>query len=121
MPLGDQTPHGAGLRSRLVTIEQLSSENAGGAFPIETWTSLALEWMSKRDLRADERFAANQTSAFAETEWQMAYRSDMDPDLLDVTKMRRLVYEGRTHDIVAASVIGMQRGVTMLTLAGGRS
>lgn len=115
------TPHGAGLRNRRVTIQQLTTESGGGGFPTEDWTALGDEWMSKRDLSADERFVTNQLSAFAETQWQMAYRADMDPDLLDVTKKRRLVYQGRTHDIVAGTVIGLQRGIEILTLAGART
>jgi hypothetical protein len=41
----------------------------------------------------------------------------MDPDLLDVPKRRRLVYKGRTYDIVAAGQIGRNEGVELLTLA----
>jgi head-tail adaptor len=113
-----QAKHAAGLRDKRVTIEQLSVEASGG-FPTETWISLAVEWMSKAELGADERFASNQESAFAETAWGLAYRADMDPDLLDVPKKRRLVYQGRIFDIVAANPIGRERGIELLTLAGG--
>lgn len=113
--------HAAGQRDRRVTIEQLTTESSGGGFPTEGWTTLREEWMSIRELDADERFASNQVSAFADTQWQMAYRADMDPDLLDVTKKRRLVYQGRTYDIVAPSVIGRQRGIELVTLAGART
>jgi len=124
MPIGKtvlsgRPEHASGLRDKRVRIEALRAEASGG-FPTETWTTLTPEeWMSKFDLRADERFASSQESAFAETQWHMPYRADMDPDLLDVPKKRRLVYQGRIYDIVAASLIGRERGVEVLTLAGG--
>lgn len=125
MPVGrsvsGRPEHAAGLRDRRVTIEQLTTESAGGGFPTEGWTTLADEWMNKRDLAADERFVANQVSAFADTEWHLAYRADMDPDLIDVQKLRRLVYQGRTFDVVSGSNIGRERGIELLTLAGART
>jgi head-tail adaptor len=122
MPIGRSVLTGkpmiaAGQRDKYVTIEQMT-ESAPNGFPVETWTELAQEWMSRRDLRAYERFAGGQESAFAEAQWQMAYRSDMDPELEDVPKTRRLVYRGRTHDIVTASLIGREHGIELLTLAG---
>lgn len=125
MPIGrsvsGRPEHAAGLRDRRVTIEQLTTESTGGGFPTEDWSTLAEEWMSKRDLSADERFVAHQVSAFADTQWQMAYRADMDPDLIDVPKKRRLVYQGRTYDVVAGSNIGRERGIDLLTLAAART
>jgi head-tail adaptor len=119
MPLGRQVLSGrprdaSGQRYTLVAIEQLTSETSGG-FPVETWTTLDSWWVNKRDLRADERFVSNRESAFAETQWHGPYRADMDPDLVDVQKVRRLVYQGRTHDIVAATRIE-RRAIELLTL-----
>jgi hypothetical protein len=45
----------------------------------------------------------------------------MDPDLVDVPKLRRVLFHGRIHDIVAANQIGMREGVELLTLASGRT
>jgi hypothetical protein len=75
--------------------------------------------MNRLDVRADERFAANQPGAFLETTWQMPYRSDMDPDLVDVPTARRLVYLQRVYDIKAASSVGRE-GIELLTLAGSK-
>jgi head-tail adaptor len=120
MPLGRTVLSGrpqdaAGRRYTLVAIQQLTSETSGG-FPVETWTTLGSWWLNKRDLRADERFVANRESAFAETQWHGPYRADMDPELVDVAKVRRLVYQGKTHDIVAAALIE-RRAIELLTLA----
>jgi hypothetical protein len=100
-----------------VTIEYLTTVDEPG-FPTETWATLVgVEFMSRLDLRADERYANHQESAYAETSWQMAYRPDMDPELVDVPASRRLVWQGRTYDIVTASLIGERVGIECLTLS----
>jgi head-tail adaptor len=120
MPLGRQVLSGkpqdaAGRRYVLVAVEQLTTETSGG-FPVETWTTLGPWWVHKRDLRMDERFVANRESAYAETEWHGPYRADMNPDLIDVQKVRRIIYQGRIHDIVAGTLIE-RRSIELLTLA----
>lgn len=113
-------------RDRPVRVEQRPSGDTvdGSGFPTdngEGWTILSdPEWMHKRDLGGTERFHAHQASSPADTAWTMSYRSDMDPDLVDVPKLRRLVYQGRTYDIVAASQIGLREGVELMTLAAPR-
>lgn len=117
--LGGDLRLSAGRRTHRVQIEQLS-ESEGTGFPVETWTKLGPPvWMSRLDVRADERFAAHQPSAFIETMWQMPYQCEMDPDLVDVPKTRRLVSNGRAYDIKAASAMG-RHGIELMTLAGSR-
>lgn len=107
----------AGALDREVTIEQ-QSEAASG-YPSETWTTLeAGVWMSKQDTRGGERFRAAQLSAPYDTVWQLHWRDDMDPDLLDVPKTRRLVYRGRVYDIVRATELGRREGIALETVAG---
>lgn len=106
-----------GLRDRLVAIEQLTESVGATKFPIETWTPLCTAYASKDDLGERERFAAAQLSTPATTRWEIGYRADMDPDEVEVTKKRRLVYKSRTYDIVAASEIGRREGIELLTLA----
>lgn len=124
MPIGRPIRQGrsldaSGRRDKLVDVQLLSSETSGG-FPVPTWTTSPVKWwLHKRELRADERFASNQESAFAETEWHGDYRADMDPDLIDVPAKRRLVYNGRTYDIVAAALIE-KRGIEVLTLVSSQ-
>jgi head-tail adaptor len=116
--LGPRPKLGAGQRDKEVRIEQRVDSVAGTRYPVETWTTLVpLEWMSRTEVRANERFAASQLTASTETQWEMNYRADMDPDLLDVPGTRRLVYLGRTYNITAASVIEPKRGIELLTLA----
>lgn len=111
-----------GERDRPVTIQQLTDSVAGSGLPKETWTTLVhLAWMRKTDvtgtMASRERFTADQLSARLETEWEMAYRADMDPELVDVAKTRRLSYQGRIYDITAASQIGRRDGIWLRTLA----
>jgi hypothetical protein len=116
----------SGARDRPVLIEERQSGDTvdGAGFPSDNsagWTTLsALEWMHKRDLGGQERLTAQQLSSPIDTVWTMSYRADMDPDLVDVPKLRRLVYQGRTYDIVAASQIGLREGVELMTLAAPR-
>lgn len=108
----------AGHRDKYVTIEYLALAAPGSTrFPIETWLSLGNEWMRREDQTANERSAANQEVASMQTIWEMAYRADMDPDLLNVPASRRLHYEGRVFDIIAATTIGSKRGIELLTQA----
>lgn len=110
-----------GRRDRPVLIQQrptADAKDSAGAPSDGPWTTLAsLVWMSKEDVSLDERFTANQESAYADSRWEMPYRADMDPDLVDVAKVRRLVYLGRTFDVVAGSVIGRREGIELFTLA----
>lgn len=103
----------AGQRDRYVLIEQL--EDATAQFP--TWVGLRTEWMSRRDMSADEHLQSDQVSAYGMTEWQMPYYADMDPELVDVPASRRLVYEGRTYGIREASPLGWKRDIALITLS----
>lgn len=107
-----------GERDRAVTIQQMAPSSGTSRFPVETWTTLVTTvWMRKLETKIDERFKAAQLSAAADTQWEMGYRADMDPELVDVPKTRRLVYGGRVFDITSASMIGRREGIELLTIA----
>lgn len=107
----------AGERDRLVTIQQVADSDGASGFPVETWTTLALAWMGRVPIRGVERVQAGQIQARYDARWVMSYRADMDPDEVDVPKTRRLVYEGRSHDIVHAEHIGRKQGIELTTMA----
>lgn len=107
----------AGQRDRLVTVEYAAESPGPSGFPVKTWPTLAQVWMSRRDLRADEQFTSNQPSSFTEVQWNLPYRADMDPELVDVPKTRRLVFQGVTFDIRSAAPIGFKRAIELVTLA----
>lgn len=122
LPFGSAIPMEPGERDRRVTIQQLTAAKAGSGYPKETWTTLQTAWMRKLEIssglgRASEKFKASQTAASIETQWEMGYSADMDPEAVDVPATRRLVYQGRIYDITAASMIGRREGIELLTIA----
>jgi SPP1 family predicted phage head-tail adaptor len=108
----------AGAKDRPVTIEQLTRGEDESGFPIETWTELtALEWMHREDLGGAERFVAGTETSPIDSSWLMGFRPDMNPEAIEVTAERRLRYEGRVYDIIAAQLVGMRDGIQLLTLS----
>ena len=114
---GAAIPMEPGERDRAVTVQQLTASKGPSGFPVETWTTLAAPvWMRKLDLQQRERITAEQLSAKGDTQWEMGYRADMDPELVDVERTRRLLYQGRIYDITDASQIGRREGIELLTI-----
>lgn len=110
----------AGQRDRLVTIEGRTTGVDASFGPVETWAPILGLWASRVDTRQEvvnERLVTHQVTAPFEAHWELPYRVEIDPELVDVSKDRRLVYEGRVHDIIHAEPIGRHAGVKVLTLA----
>ena len=109
-----------GAMDRAVEIQQLTESAGSSGMPVETWATLYPQaWMSKQEMSGRERFAANQLTAPGTARWVMRYAADMDPDLVNVPKTRRLVYGGSTYDIVSASHLGRKDGIELMTLVNG--
>lgn len=114
-------PLESGRRDRLVTIQQLTETDSDSGMPVETWTDLVSSMpASKEDVSGRERFVSSQESARFDTRWVINYRADMDPELVDVPKVRRIVYSGRAHDITSATHLGRKDGIELMTLAAAR-
>lgn len=110
----------SGGRDRLVTIQQRPTTDAVDASytPVDgPWTELGKVWARKMELGGTERFHAQQLSAKYDTRWQIGYRSDMDPETIDVAKVRRLRYKTWVFDIVSATMMGRREGIQMETLS----
>lgn len=115
---GTAVPMEPGERDRAVTIEQADDAVSTSKIPIERWTTLAsIVWMRKLDANMSERVKAEQVAAAFDTQWEMGYWKEMDPELVDVSKSRRLLYQGRLHLIVGASLIGRREGIELLTIS----
>lgn len=115
---GATVPMEPGERDRAVTIQQLTETIVSGV-PKESWSTLAgAVWMRRLGVRASERFVAEQNTGSADVQWEMGYRADMDPELVDVMKTRRLLYQGRVYDITGADIIGRREGIELMTLSG---
>ena len=118
MAFRQRTKLDAGKRDQLVTIEEVTDDVDGEGAPIETWTTLVANMPAARyELQGWERLKADQMSARYDARWEMNYRIDMDPDLVDVPKARRIVCRGRTHDIVACRIVGRKAGIEVETIA----
>ena len=113
-----------GQRDRYVTIQQCSATDAATdtGLPTETWTTLKRVWMSRKDRGFEERLRDQQVAAAFDTTWEMPYMASMDPELVDVPKVRRLLVNGRMHDITGARVMPFEEGqcIELTTLAGTR-
>lgn len=111
----------AGQRDKLVTIEADTSGVSASGFPTEGWATLGeAEWMSREPVMpfdfSGERFVSDQLTARNFDAWQMPYRSDMDPDLVNVPGQRRLRFQGRVFDILQADVLERSQ-IRLITLA----
>lgn len=114
--LGADRDYGAARRTHAVLIQTLTPPT-GGSYPVDVWTTLATVFMSRVPLRADERFAANQDTAYVEMRWQMPYVPEMDPDIVDVPATKRLTYRGRDYDIQEAVLLDRRVGIELVTRA----
>lgn len=110
-------PLDPGERDRVVTIQAATHTVDASTFPTATWADMATAYMAVTTLSGREQFRQGQTSAAADTRFEMPYASTMDPDTVDVPKDRRLVYRGRTYDIVAASMIARKAGIELMALS----
>lgn len=115
-----------GKADRWITIQQRTTtdqaDDSGTPNEVGTWTTLTGSYAEKVEVSnrfQRERFAEAQMSAPYDTTWRIGYRSDMDPELVNVPKLRRIVYQSRIHDIVQARMMGRRQGVELETLAGG--
>lgn len=100
-----------------VTIQELTMTVTPSNQPKESWSTLCQAWMARDSMTGAERILAAQESAKAITRWVMRYRSDMDPDLVNVPKERRLLYNDRPYNIRAAENLDRKVGISLTTLA----
>lgn len=103
-----------------VTIQQAVESLGASRQPILTWSTLTTAWMSRLEKSAREQFRSEQTSSASTVVWVMRYAASMSPDVVDVAKLRRLVYQGRTYDILDARIMGRRDWIELTTLAASR-
>ena len=103
----------------MVLIEALEPDDTGGSFPVETWRPQGYEYMARNAERSRERFQNDQLISTGRNVWNVRYRRDLDPDLVDVKKMRRLHWKGKIHDIVDADFRDWEHGIDLETISSG--
>lgn len=107
----------AGQRDARIVVQQLTESAGESRFPVESWSTLVTLFATKYDFAGDEGFKAGQATTSLHTRWEIPYRADIDPDLLDVPKKRRVLYAGREYDVIAAANIGRQQAIELVTVA----
>lgn len=107
----------AGKRDRWITIQSAIETTDPSGFPIMTWVDLVGTWAMRTQQSGAEAYTAHQAVATAVVDFEFPYRGDCDPELIDVPKLRRVVYQGRTHDIVEADVVGRREGLKYTTIS----
>lgn len=113
-----------GERDKPVTIQALPTpdvdDESGAPDDVDGWATLnpSPVWMSRRDFSGTERFRADQVAAAINSVWEMPYQTTMDPDVVDVPKLRRLLYRGRIYGITAARIVGVNEAIELTTVAG---
>jgi hypothetical protein len=111
--MADRAP--AGTRDKYVTLQKIVAGSDKG-LPIETAGTAYQMFAARNDLTGSrERMVGGQVAAGLETEWTLPYHPELDPETVDVAQAFRLVYGGRTHDIVFASLIGRKHGILITT------
>lgn len=112
----------AGERDRFVLVQWKPIPDAveASGFPRDEWTDYRTVYMSRSPVASDERFVSDQRLASDQWRWECEYLADLDPDLADVPKRFRLIYAGRIHDVMAASVLGRNRAIELVTVATSR-
>ncbi|WP_395674705.1 phage head closure protein [Inquilinus sp.] len=113
----------AGLLDCRVVIERKTSPQDGTGEEVDAWapaiaTGDHAVWMGKRDVRAAERFAAQQTVAEIDTvftaRWAPGFE-EIQPDT------HRLVYRGRIYNIHGVTEIGRRNKIEIACAARGEA
>ena len=102
----------AGRLDRRVLIERKTVIQDETGQPIESWATWKVVWMGKRDIRAEERFSADQELATETTVFVSHYIDGLRSD-------DRLAVEGKTYDILGLAEMGRRSGLEITAQATG--
>lgn len=104
----------AGKLDRRITLQRFTSTTAAGSGErVKTWADLATRWASKRDVSDSERVASAEVSAEIGTRFVVRW----EKLLADLNPKDRLVFEGRTYEIVAVKEIDRRVGLEISAIA----
>ena len=112
-----------GDRDVLITIEGATEAIAPTGFVVETFAPLPPPIWARREAAAPsgEPFTGDQIVGRESTIWTVPYRADLDPDGVDVPKLRRVTYAGAVYDIVSASLLSRRGLIRLATRVGGQA
>lgn len=103
----------AGDLDRRIRLERFTETRDEYNEPVKTWSLLANRWAAYEPLSDGEKFRASETAAEASARfrirWSQAVRGLNPKD--------RLVFEGRTYEIVRTKEVGRREGIE-ITVSG---
>ena len=99
---------------RKITLQRFTyTTDPGSGEQVKTWSTLAAVWASKRDVSDSERVASAEVSAEIGTRFQIRWDSAWS----DLNPKDRVVYDGRTYDIVGVKELGRREGLEISAIA----
>lgn len=104
----------AGKLDRRITLQRFTyTTDAGSGEQVKTWADLATRWASKRDASDSERIASAEISAEIGTRFTVHW----DSTVADLNPKDRLVFDGRTYEIIAVKEIDRRVGIEISAIA----
>jgi len=106
----------AGKLDRRITLQRFTfTTDAGSGEQVKTWATLGPDklWASRRRASANETLASAELAGAISDVFEIRYGSAWS----DVNPKDRLVFEGRTYEIVAAEEIDRRVGIRIAAVA----
>lgn len=104
----------AGKLDRRVTIERATTvQDAGSGQEVPTWHAFPPVSASWRRASARETLASAEVAAAVSDVFEIRWT----PNLADLNAKDRLIYDGRTYDIVEATEINRREGIRIAAIA----
>lgn len=103
----------AGKLDRRVRLERFTTLPDAYNEPVKTWTTLATRWASYEPLTDGERFRASETAANASARFVIRWSATV----ADLNPNDRLVFGGRTYEILHTKEVGRREGIEITAAA----
>lgn len=101
----------SGILDRVIKLQDRASGINALGEPSGAWNDTATVWANYSPVRGTESFMGNQKYASAEAKFIIRYRTG-------VTARTRIIYDGKTWDILGVEEIGRQEGLAIVAKAG---
>ena len=103
----------AGKLDRRIILQRFTATRDEYNEPVRSWTTLATVSASYEPLSDGEVYRAGETMAEASARFVVRYSSTV----ADMSPVDRLVFDGRTYEIVRAKEIGRRVGIEITAVA----
>jgi SPP1 family predicted phage head-tail adaptor len=96
----------AGKLDRRITIQGVSLADDGYGGQVETWSTVATPWAQFLPGGGNEKFASAQVYAETQARFRIRWRAGITPT-------NRVVFDGKTWDVLAVDEIGRREGLEL--------